>query len=241
MDKSLVVSNYNTELNWLKETYSHGFSHENTFIYDKSDKEMDFNRLGWITRVPNYGANQYDYISFIIDHYDNLPKMSYFIKGNLFSKHENYYTTRERFSQMLDSEELFSGWQDKQLLVDNFCHTSTTPLEILRDGRLRQPIGWCSFGGNPSMESRYFSDHTSLVNSFFVNPPPTDVIEFVPSSLMAVPKENILRYSKNLYQKLKDIVSYKPEPPLNPTCTEAFVSERIVWFMGTNNLIESDQ
>ena len=238
MDKALVVSNYNTELDWLKETYSHGFSHENTFIYDKSDREIDFNGLGWVTKVPNYGANQYDYISFIIDHYDNLPKMSYFIKGNMFSKHENYYTTRERFAQMLDSEELFSGWQDKQLLVGNYSHTNTTPLEVLQGGRLRQPIAWCSFGGNSSMESRYYSDHTSLVNDFFVDPPDTSMIEFVPGSIMAVPKENILKYSKNLYQKLKDILSYTPEPPKNPTCTEAFVVERIFWLMWTNDLIE---
>lgn len=238
MDKALVVSNYNTELDWLKETYSHGFSYENTFIYDKSDKEINFNRLGWVTKVPNYGANQYDIISYIIDHYDNLPKMSYFIKGNLFSKDENYYTTRERFSQMLDSEELFSGWQDKQLLSGNMCHTETTPISILNDGRLIQPIAWCSFGGNISMESRYFADHTSLVNAFFVGPPDTRTIEFVPGSIMAVPKENILRYSKELYQKLKNILSYTPEPPKNPTCTEAFVVERIFWLMWTNDLIE---
>ena len=114
-------------------------------------------------------VNQYDYISFIIDNYDNLPKMSYFIKGNMFSKDENYYTTRERF-EMLDSEELFSGWQDKQLLVGNYSHTNTTPLEVLQGGRLRQPIGWCSFGGN-TMESRYFADHTSLIENLFENPP----------------------------------------------------------------------
>ena len=240
MDKALVVSNYNTELDWLKETYSHGFSYENTFIYDKSDKEIDFNHLGSVTRVPNYGANQYDIISFIIDHYENLPKMSYFIKGNLFSKHENYYTTRERFSQMLDSEELFSGWQDRQLIEGSQAHTNTTPIEILKGGRLRQPIAWCSFGSNNTMEHRYFADHMSLVNDFFVDPPDTSMIEFVPGSIMAVPKENILRYSKKLYQKLKDILSFTPEPPKNPTCTEAFVIERIFWLMWTNNLVESD-
>jgi hypothetical protein len=164
--------------------------------------------------------------------------MSYFIKGNMFSKDENYYTTRERFAQMLESEELFSGWQDKQLLVGNYSHTNTTPLEVLQGGRLRQPIGWCSFGSNNTMESRYFADHTSLVNDFFVDPPDTSTIEFVPGSIFAVPKENILKYSKNLYQKLKDILSYTPEPPKNPTCTEAFVIERIFWFMWTNDLIE---
>lgn len=139
---------------------------------------------------------------------------------------------------MLDSKELFSGWQDKQLLFDNYGHTNTTPLEILRDGRLRQPIGWCSFGGNSSMESRYFADHTSLLNSFFKDPPDTSMIEFVPGSIMAVPKENILMYSKKLYQKLKDILSYTPKPPKNPTCTEAFVIERIFWLMWTNELTE---
>ena len=49
MDKNTVVSNYNTELDWLKETYSHGFSYENTFITTKVT-EIDFNRLGWVTK-----------------------------------------------------------------------------------------------------------------------------------------------------------------------------------------------
>ena len=73
---------------------------------------------------------------------------------------------------------------------------------------------------NNTMESRYFADHMSLVNDFFVDPPDTSTIEFVPGSIFNVPKENILKYSKNLYQKLKDILSYTPEPPKNPTCTE---------------------
>ena len=132
----------------------------------------------------------------MIDNYDNLPKMSYFIKGNMFSKDENYYNSR-KICQMLDSEEL-SGW-DKQLLVGNYSHTNTTPLR--GSSRLvdsRQPISWCSFGGNPS--KWYFNDHTSLIQNLFENPPSTDIIEFVPGSIFLFTKENILKYSKNLYQ-----------------------------------------
>ena len=244
MKKSLVVSNYNSDLEWLKETYPHGFSSENTFIYDKSGEDKNYDHLGHVTRVPNYGANQYDYISFIIDQYDNLPEMSYFIKGNLFSRvwdgvfDENHYTSRERFSQMLDSEELFSGWQDKQLLVNDLRHTDTTPLEILKEGRLIQPIQWCIFGSAQNMETRHFSNHMSLLDYFFVDPPDTSLIEFVPGCIMAVPKENLLRYSKSFYQKLKNMLSYTPEPPLNPCCGEAYVLERMLWFLWSNTLIE---
>ena len=33
--KALVISNYNWNLEWIKSTYQHGFSPDNTFIYDK--------------------------------------------------------------------------------------------------------------------------------------------------------------------------------------------------------------
>ena len=36
MSKKLVVSNYNSDLEWLKMTHDYGFSVDNTIIYDRS-------------------------------------------------------------------------------------------------------------------------------------------------------------------------------------------------------------
>ena len=109
MDKRLVVSNHNSDLEWLSMTYEYGFSPENTIIYDRSDEEKDWNHLGESLRSPNVGENIYDMMRFIVEHYDNLPDVSIFIKGNLFQRPEehggeNYYTTKERFIRALQAE-----------------------------------------------------------------------------------------------------------------------------------------
>ena len=58
--RKLVVSNYNTDLEWLKMTYDYGFSSENTIIYDRSDIEKDWSHLGKTIISPNVGENIYD-------------------------------------------------------------------------------------------------------------------------------------------------------------------------------------
>ena len=69
----------------------------------KSGEDKNYDHLGHVTRVPNYGANQYDYISFIIDQYDNLPEMSYFIKGNLFQEYGTEFLMKTTIHQEKDS------------------------------------------------------------------------------------------------------------------------------------------
>jgi hypothetical protein len=81
--KKLIVSNYNSDLEWLKTTYDHGFSSENIIIYDRSDVEKNWSHLGTTLRSPNVGENIYDMMRFIVENYNNLPNISIFIKGNL--------------------------------------------------------------------------------------------------------------------------------------------------------------
>jgi hypothetical protein len=45
MDKKLVVSNHNSDLEWLSMTYDYGFSPKNTIIYDRSDEEKDWRSM----------------------------------------------------------------------------------------------------------------------------------------------------------------------------------------------------
>ena len=240
MEKTLVVSNYNWDLEWLKMTYDHGFSPENTVIYDKSDDDKDLSHLGEVIKSPNFGANQFDTLRFIIENYENLPDMSVFIKGNLFSRGENYYTTEERFIQSLNATELFSIWVDKNVLVGDLRHTDYTPLETLNNGRLIQPVGWCNYEYNNDLEDRFFSNHHELLDWCFVDPPKTTTIEFIPASNFAVPKEAILKYSKGLYEKLVSCLFYEPEPQYDPTCAEAHIIERLFYLIWSEDLVEKE-
>ena len=50
--KTLVVSNYNWDLEWLKMIRMiNGFSPDNTVIYDKSDVSKDLSHLGEVIKI----------------------------------------------------------------------------------------------------------------------------------------------------------------------------------------------
>lgn len=238
MNRTLVVSNYNWDLDWLEMTYEHGFSSENTVIYDRGNDGKDWSHLGKIIRSPNIGANQYDIIKFIIENYDDLPDVSTFIKGNLFpEREENYYTTKERFIQALHTDKFFSIWVDKWIALGDHRHFRYAPEETLAEGRLVQPIQDCDFRYNTHHQNRYFTSTHELWNWCFVDPPKQNSIEFIPANNFAVPKENILQYSKELYKKIQSIL-YEPDPPYDRTCAEAHLLERTFYFMWSNNLVE---
>ena len=134
MDKKLVVSNHNSDLEWLSMTYDYGFSPDNTIIYDRSDEEKDWSHLGESLRSPNVGENIYDMMRFIVEHYDNLPDVSIFIKGNLFQRSEehggeNYYTTKERFIRALQAEYFLpiERFHDSTSAIVCLLYTSPSP------------------------------------------------------------------------------------------------------------------
>ncbi len=246
MSKKIVISNYNWDLNWLKISYEHGFSAKDIIIYDSSNDLKDWSHIGKTIQVSNYGGNQYGILKFIVDNYDNLPNNTIFIKGNILFHEkirEKTYSTLDRFVETLHSAELFSCWVDQYLLVDDHRHTEFTPYEILKDGRLVQPSSHYLSG--ISSNYKYFYDHRDLLNWCFENPPKSDPIEFIPTSNFSVPKENILKYSKKLYEKLLSILDYEQSyldffVKQNLPPAELHVLERIFYFIWSKNLNEKE-
>ena len=222
MIKKLVVSNYNSDLEWLKMTYDHGFSVKNTVIYDRSDELKDWSHLGRSITSPNVGENIYDMMRFIIENYNNLPDITIFIKGNLFSRElggPNYYTTPERFIRSLHAEYF--------LPIERY-HESTS--YFVNCGNYIEKT-WVP---NGSIPRKYFSSFNELLNLLFDNPPNPEYNRFAPGGNYVVPKGNIIKYSCNFYEKLKLYCSHSPMH----TCAEAFLIERLLYMMWTEDLVE---
>ena len=76
-------------------THDHGFSPENTVIYDRSDVEKDWSHLGESIRSPNVGENIYDMMRFIIENYDNLPDVAVFINWQPILKQQRIRVERD--------------------------------------------------------------------------------------------------------------------------------------------------
>lgn len=224
--KKLIVSNYNSDLEWLKITYDYGFSMENIVIYDRSDIKRDWSHLGLNIRSPNVGENIYDIMRFIVENYDFLPDINIFIKGNLFSRSEdtggiNYYTTGQRFIRALNANYF--------LPIERY-HPSTC--FFVNCGNFIEP----TWNPNDDIPRKYFSTFGELLNLMFIDPPNPPFNRFAPGGNYVVPKGNILKYSIEFYKKLQMYCSHVE----HHTCAEAFLIERLLYMMWTEDLIEKE-
>ena len=246
MTRKLVVSNFCTSLDWLKE-YHKFILPKDTVIYSRTPDEYneDYSHLGTYLKSPNVGENIYDILRYIIENYDNLASMTVFIKGNLFSRKkeqthqhpkpgepyeidEFYYTTRENYEKALTATEFTP--------ITRYHPTSSTPEGTI----FTQPTFYSNFYHNADVEVRYFGDFHQISDAFFIDPPKRDFITFPPGGNYAVPRETILKRSKKFYERLKEIVSYVPNPPYVRTSGESYLCERFLYYIWTEDLQEKE-
>lgn len=225
LNKTIVVSNHNTDLEWIKMTYDYGFSPENIVIYDRSDEEKDWSHLGKSFRSPNVGENIYDMMRFILENYDSLPDISVFVKGNLLSRPGNpdgtsyYYTYPDRFIRAIQSNYF--------LPIERDCESTSF---VVNGG------GYIENARYPQhAPSKYFSTYSQLMQLLFDNPIDPDYIRFAPGGNYVVPKGNILKYSSKLYEKLMKYCSH-----CEVVCAEAYIIERSLYAIWTEDFIEKD-
>lgn len=220
MNKRLIVLTHsNFDLEWLKVTYEHGFSSENTLIYDRTPDDFpnktSIQHLGKIIKSPNVGSNIYDIGRYILDYYDNLPEMNIFVKGNLFEKH---FTSEKRFIYGLNANWFvpLDGTRSPapryyhNFLNDNyFC----IPMEWEQKNLTIAPI----FSEDDMKRTKIYpriSNFIEFLKDLFVlndEDIPT-MISYSPGANYAVPKNCILKYSKNFYRKMMYYTDYNNNP-----------------------------
>lgn len=242
--RTLVVSNYCTSLDWLEE-YHEYVSPENTIIYSRTPEKYseNYSHLGTYLKSPNVGENIYDILRYIVENYDNLSDMTVFIKGNLFSRNKSathnhpkpgepyeidefYYTTRENYVKALTTTEYYP--------ITRYHPSSLTPEGTL----FTQHILYGNFALHGSAGCKYFGDFYEISDTFFTNPPKRMTISFPPGANYAVPRDTIRKYSKKFYQNLFKSVSWVPAPPAISTSGEAFLCERFLHYVWTEDLQE---
>lgn len=180
-----VISRYNHDISWLPE-YTDDY-----VLYDRSEIPSP-NAIV----VPNIGSDLLDKFNFIIDNYDNLPDVAVYTKANLFK-----YITKEEFDKVKDN-------------------TTFTPLLTKNHKVYANEEGPVCFYDNQGM----FNE----VNNFWYlypyparfAPPIIDFFHmkeklynaFAPGSNYILPKENILKHPKEVYEKFKSYLEWDVYP-----------------------------
>ena len=201
--KYAVLVNYNFTPTWLLES---GLDY---FIYDRSDSReylKDFPQER-IVCTENVGNVDFDKLSFLVNHYDNLPEVFLWGKTNLFK-----YVTPEEYEKVKDNKTF------TPLLTQNH-RTYSDRLGVVNyySGGMyyeRNPLVYTfPYGG-----AKYFNDYGEFAQAFgFPNP---HYIPFAPGGNYILTKEKVHMYSRDLYAKMASFLPYCREP------LEAYFCER---------------
>ena len=211
LSRRLIVTNHSDhDLEWLSDLDDYGFTPDNIYIYERSGSGIEqYQHLGKVFESPNVGSNIYDYGRYIVENYDDLADINILIKGNITWR---TYTNRERFIYALTA-----NWF---VPIDNDPIGSGVPNYF-------EPWGegfYVNDSSHLEKTDRFMSDHKDLkvypriknikdfLEDLFIIKTIPEYLSFCPGANFVVPKQNILKYSKNFYQKMMDYTDYAPNP-----------------------------
>lgn len=166
-------------------------------IYDRSDKPV----IGSIV-VENIGSDLFDKFTYIIDNYDNLPDVICLIKANLF----DYIKPRE-FEKIKDNK-IFTPILSQD-------HHTYLPVCYYKDNMYYEINNYYYLNAHPA---RYAKEIIAL---FQMDKRAYNA--FAPGSNYILPKENILKHSKDFYEKLRSYLEWAVYPG------EAMIIERALY------------
>lgn len=213
----LCISNYNNDLEWLKE-YKNPH-----IIYDKTwnGGVIDNNNSGTISptnlkeKYPNYniingspnGYNISDYMSFIIDNYNNLPDVTAFIKANIVPRHIGI----DYFNRVINTKCFtpLEDWKEHDIMHNDISNIHSCMFSC-DGGLMERNNSW--YLNHPSHPSDYFKNYNNFLNFCFKDPVLPHYVRFPPGGNFIVPKEYILKYDKIFYKNLLKFVDYTRVP-----------------------------
>jgi hypothetical protein len=211
-DNYLVVSSFNNDLHWIKPRSN------NYCVYERGSQGLDVYGLDSdkCFKSPNLGYNIYDYLTYIIENYTTLPECVLFVKGNIFPRHitEQYFdkiANNKIFTPIVDAGTLNCSWPMSTMIGDTlYCELNTS---------------WY-LNHHPV---KYFNSFNEFLQFVYVAPLLPRYVGFAPGANYIVPRNNILRVPRIVYENLKTFVSYIALPG------EAHILERalpIIWNSG---------
>lgn len=211
LSRRLIVSNHsNHDLEWLTDLDDYGFSKDNIYIYEKSGCGVDkYKHLGKVFESPNVGSNIYDYGRYIVENYSELADINILIKGNITWR---TYTNRERFIYALtanwfvpiDNNPIGSG-------IRNYYEPWGEGFYVNDCSHLEKTDRFLKNNENMKVYPKIKNIKDFLEDLFIIKKIP-EYISFCPGANYVVPKQNILKYSKNFYRKMMDYTDYDPNP-----------------------------
>lgn len=196
----IVIARYNENLDWLK-------SIKIPYIIYNKGNEIDLPNF----KLDNVGRESHTYIYHIIKNYDKLDDWTCFLQGdpmyhiNFLINEKSFYDFKKgdnfenlntiwRYDGNSDKLELFNLLEEK---INNIYFIS-------------HYVSFCDINGFPEHPNLNI---TKFLNEFFPEEDKNKMIKFSVGAQFIVPKELILKHSKDFYVRLLDYIVNNSESP----------------------------
>lgn len=224
----VVVSDYG----WLPENIEDSWVHKDCENYLLLDKMHRFKESKNVRHQKNVGQNVYDMFDFIVNNYDNLPNQTLFCRACLmFPKGRkpplsNGNISEDYFYEIANSTgftELHDFWE--------WSHTSNAS-RMGPDKSFEEINNSWYFNHHPP---KYYGSLNHFLQDIYKDPELPSFIRFAPGCNYIIPKENILRNPKKLYEHIRNILSY------DVVIGEAHMLERALYTIFNNDYEAQDK
>ncbi len=178
-----ILSRYNHDISWLKD-YTDDY-----VIYDRSEIPVKEAIV-----MPNIGSDIYDKLTYIIDNYDNLPDIAIYTKANIFK-----YISKGEFDLIKDNKTF------TPILTQN--HPVREGVSYYKDGMYYEINNSDYIKMHPTRHFNLFPDFAKAIG---IDSP--KYLPFAPGSNYIIPRENILKHSRDFYVKLRSYLMAEGYP-----------------------------
>lgn len=226
----VVVSDYN----WLPDNIEESWVHKYTDNYLVYDKFHRFKETEKIKSQPNVGQNIYDMFDFIISHYENLPDCTLFCRACSMEPKDTGTPRLDKNGNRLSNGTI--SWEKFHELMNN---TTFTELQDFTSEPWRINGHSNKIGPDNSYlelnnswyfnhhQSKYYTNTNTFLQDMYVNPNLSTYLRFSPGAAYIIPKNMMLKYSKNFYERIRDLLSWAP------VVAEAHMIERCIYTIFT--------
>jgi hypothetical protein len=185
LEKEIVVSYYNENINWLNNHKNYKIT-----IYNKSDNEIE-NSI----KLPNYiGADLHTHFYHIVNNYNNLADWTFFTQGN-------------PFDHVIDYEILLQTYPDcflnNKLKIGDECFFFSNGIDFNKTLISRSD-------GSPYHYPSEKLNINQLWENIFLTPPPL-YYEFTKGVIFAISKKQIKIRNLEFYKKCLNICIENPK------------------------------
>jgi hypothetical protein len=200
-----IISRYNQDISYLPEYTS------DYILYDRSEAPLPEAIV-----VPNIGTDLHDKFTYIIDNYDKLPDVAVYTKANLFK-----YVSKEEFDLVKDNTTFtpLLTQNHAEVLCDvNLCQqlgfTPPKSFSFYKDGMYYE-LNYPSYLKHHDLQNKYYQ-YADTYAQFpllkILGIGKMEYVPFAPGSNYILPKENILKHSKEFYEELRSYLAWDRYP-----------------------------